>query len=594
MQLHQQQTIDYFRRCYRADSYDLSLSNIDKIRNDRRLFIDDEDVLACGELPRLPVVKAPAASMQEQADTYRKERRLIYACLMVKGELEIASGFAKQRKIHSPLFYFPATLVTDEDLYVEIDNSDIRVNTPLLRLLLKADVDTAVTDSFPALEWPVNHKQMTLISRWLREYTLVADIEELARWPSLSLGEHSGVKTDGDAPLRIRASCCVLLAERSRGSRGVLHELNALLASPSLSAPLQGILGAEGGAAVNGRSQPELLPGLLSAAQKSSLENAAKYPLSLISGPPGTGKSFTIAAIAIDRMLQGESVLIVSKTDQAIDVIGEKLKSEFGLSTGYVHASNQSFLKTMKVYLDALLKEGVSEKGAVGDLAAKLKNTHSNLSSLEKTFTRSLWAVKQAGNASAPWYKRQLGTVYRAVKDDDVLWSSQREIGQVQDDFEADAINYINACRSAQLKAVLNKHRDVLVSFHQGLRARSSKQQAQRFAATDFDVVLKALPIWLVSVDEINRVLPFTQGLFDVLIVDESTQCDIASSLPALQRAKRAVVVGDSKQLRHVSFLSRAKQAQLWAKAGLPGDARDGYSYRDQSLLDFVSDAIAT
>ena len=99
MQPVHKKMIDYFRHCYRADSYDLSLSNIDKIRSDRRLLIVDEDVLACGELPRLPLVNTTAMTMLEQADTYRKERRLIYGCLMLKGELQVSSGFAKSRKI---------------------------------------------------------------------------------------------------------------------------------------------------------------------------------------------------------------------------------------------------------------------------------------------------------------------------------------------------------------------------------------------------------------------------------------------------------------------------------------------------------------
>lgn len=592
-QQHQQQQIDYFRRCYRADSYDLSISNIDKIRSDRRLFFADEDVLACGVLPRLPVADDIGLGLQAQADTYRKERLLIYGCLMIKGELEAVSGFGKQRQLYSPLMYFPASLISDDDLYLHIDRADLRINTPLLRLLLKTDVDAAVTDSFPAIAWPITREAITHIGRWLREYTVVLNIEELARWPMLTAGPESVEGAKADVAMRIVSSCCLLLADRSRGSRGVLHELNELLLEASLSAPLQALLSGQIAAPVHGVSQADLLPGLLSAAQQSSLENAATYPLSLISGPPGTGKSFTIAAIAIDRMLQGESVLIVSKSDQAMDVIDEKLKSEFGLRAGYVHGADQSFLKTMKAYLDTLLKEGVAEHGAVKNLSVRLKKTQSDLLALEAKFIRLLWAVKHTDGSSA-WYHQWVAKAFIAVNGLEALWSSQDEIGQKQDQFERHAEDYINAYRASKLKAILHEHRDVLVKFHQGLRSRSSKHLQERFQKTDFAVVLEAFPVWLVSLDEINKVLPFTCSLFDVVIVDESTQCDIASALPALQRAKRAVVVGDAKQLRHVSFLSRAKQGMLWQKAGLPDPVEDGFSYRDQSLMDFISDAIPT
>jgi superfamily I DNA and/or RNA helicase len=104
--------------------------------------------------------------------------------------------------------------------------------------------------------------------------------------------------------------------------------------------------------------------------------------------------------------------------------------------------------------------------------------------------------------------------------------------------------------------------------------------------------VLEAFPIWLVTADELSQSLPLIESMFDLVIFDESTQCDIASALPALHRAKRAVVVGDDKQLRHVSFLSKSKQAELWKQSGFADSTLVKYSYRDQSLLDVVSDSL--
>ena len=132
--------IEYFRRCYRADSYDLSIWNTKKIRKDRKLYISEDDVLASGALPRLPIVGDTAASLMEQADTYRKERLLIYGCLMVTGVSSMASVFSSQRTLCSPLIYFPAKILQDDDLYLEIDGLDLRVNLPVLRQLLQPDL----------------------------------------------------------------------------------------------------------------------------------------------------------------------------------------------------------------------------------------------------------------------------------------------------------------------------------------------------------------------------------------------------------------------------------------------------------------------
>jgi len=48
--------------------------------------------------------------------------------------------------------------------------------------------------------------------------------------------------------------------------------------------------------------------------------------LTLAIGPPGTGKSFTIAALAVELMSQGKSVLIASKNNQAGNVVADKIE----------------------------------------------------------------------------------------------------------------------------------------------------------------------------------------------------------------------------------------------------------------------------
>jgi superfamily I DNA and/or RNA helicase len=73
---------------------------------------------------------------------------------------------------------------------------------------------------------------------------------------------------------------------------------------------------------------------------------------------------------------------------------------------------------------------------------------------------------------------------------------------------------------------------------------------------------------------------------------DIANECDVASSLPILQRAKRAVIVGDPHQLRHLSFLSSHRQQVLQQKHGLEPESGDRFDYRKKSILDLVSETL--
>ena len=53
---------------------------------------------------------------------------------------------------------------------------------------------------------------------------------------------------------------------------------------------------------------------------------------------------------------------------------------------------------------------------------------------------------------------------------------------------------------------------------------------------------------------------------FAYVIIDEASQCDIASIIPLLFRAKRAVIIGDPKQLQHISQLSSKQDLALLNK----------------------------
>ena len=101
-----------------------------------------------------------------------------------------------------------------------------------------------------------------------------------------------------------------------------------------------------------------------------------------------------------------------------------------------------------------------------------------------------------------------------------------------------------------------------------------------------FKQVSHLLPCWAVTSLSAKGKLAFEPGDFDIVVFDEASQCDIASALPLLYRAKTAVIIGDPQQLSHISGLRRGQDQQLLDKFDLISDYPQwGYSYNSLFAL---------
>ena len=90
----------------------------------------------------------------------------------------------------------------------------------------------------------------------------------------------------------------------------------------------------------------------------------------------------------------------------------------------------------------------------------------------------------------------------------------------------------------------------------------------------------KYLQCWAVTSLSVKTRVPFNPGMFDYVIIDEASQCDIASIIPLLYRAKHAVIIGDPKQLSHIAELSKQQDLTLIQKYNIP----PAWSYSQTSL----------
>ena len=82
-----------------------------------------------------------------------------------------------------------------------------------------------------------------------------------------------------------------------------------------------------------------------------------------------------------------------------------------------------------------------------------------------------------------------------------------------------------------------------------------------------------------------KNAFPLTSELFDMVIIDEASQCDVASAIPLIMRAKQLVVIGDPMQLRHISAVKTDEENEIRQHLGLA--ASPYLQYAECSLWDY-------
>lgn len=100
------------------------------------------------------------------------------------------------------------------------------------------------------------------------------------------------------------------------------------------------------------------------------------------------------------------------------------------------------------------------------------------------------------------------------------------------------------------------------------LRSGRSARRTQ-LSRLDDHRLTRALPLWVGTLADVDDLLPPVSGLFDLVILDEASSIDQPLAATALLRGRRAVIAGDPKQLRQVSFVADAQQGDVVKAHGL-------------------------
>ena len=584
--------LSHYRDCYKEDSADLNLWNLNKLKKEDRLVLEGRDDLGSGFLPRLPIPAEFAEQMMKRVEVYQRERVLLYARFILVGNLEVRGEL---KHVVTPILFNEAIIEKDQDdYYFSLNDAQPDINESLTQLLIPQ------VNKLTSIDETADIQSAYFWTSLLKESPIALNLFELLNYPELADSDEIKKALKSKIPTLLPASMLVFV-ERSNSSRGVLHELEEIIESDKLSPPINGLIDTVKPSIKNKNLKYDYLPGLLSAAQKKVISIAANINLGCVSGPPGTGKSYTIAAIAAEHMARGESVLIVANNNPALDVIADKLDENFGLSDVSIRAGQKEFLKKLKDYIADLLAGYLADEHDNSVfIESELNKLNTSLNELELRFSqfcqRAIIRGKRLKNLEEKEIKwltnLYIRFVRRGIQKLAKQWSSLEQINTQQIKREKLASSYLSALKNKNLKALIDTQRKSLNAFNQAIRSRTSKRQFELFDNIEYEALLSAFPVWLVSLNTLYRVLPLKAEMFDLVIIDEATQCNISSCLPALYRAKRAIIVGDTKQLRHYSFLAKNKEAQLMSKNNVSFSDKGVMSYRDNSILDLTLNAL--
>jgi len=450
---------------------------------------------------------------------------------------------------------------------------------------------------------------------------------------------------------------------------------------------------------------PLLEPIPLNLEQKTAINAAMQNKLTVVTGPPGTGKSQLITNLIINAIWQDKTVLFASKNNRAVDVVDSRVnaisKRPVMIRTGshkYQHRLSESLISLLnsspsendrtefeicKQRYDEITVEQAENNANINkyinlrnqtDMADikfqdlkektselyikelrkihqdKLILTEKRLSTLFKSLDPDMQtAIDKITNIFNSKNKisqinqiiidirKSNPVVFKSLKDGDIneikvsIKLIQKAISNIDyiHDFEKKykllikaksfesltknditlqerlvkisgrlwdlSVKLMPDTLSLENRNTINRYKSLLEMTTKGQvdiyneLGKEAYFQYKKLAAES----IRFLPAWSVTSLSARGKIPFEAGMFDLIIFDEASQCDIASALPLLYRARQAVIIGDPKQLKHISNISMKEDMKLLKKNGLFID-KPNWAYSINSLFDLAVGTVGT
>lgn len=151
------------------------------------------------------------------------------------------------------------------------------------------------------------------------------------------------------------------------------------------------------------------------------------------------------------------------------------------------------------------------------------------------------------------------------------------EIMNEKKEYNTQVRNYIRnrIAKSANEYRSQKKYRSALESIAWKLsKTKKAYKTFDRLKSDpfNFEAMSAVTPIWMMGLDDASRILPLQSNLFDYVIIDEASQCNISYTLPVMYRAKHAILFGDTLQMRDttIAFKSNNQLMALARKHRIP------------------------
>lgn len=372
-----------------------------------------------------------------------------------------------------------------------------------------------------------------------------------------------------------------------------------------------------------GEFRDVVAPGPLNESQEAVVASAMTRRLTVATGPPGTGKTALVAALCATTAVVGQTILVASTNNQAVDGVQDKANV---IAPGLlVRTGSRKITETEPARLTKLLAGNGPPKADEGLAKGRLRLQRENIARLRsvldshRDIEADLYAVQQTmlrltraidGNRSvldvleaddrvlgktAKFARRSLrrwpfGTLSR--------WRMARRMraGDIADRqslcelFETELDRRELEARLATLpdpaqswtelkelvdaraesstlltEAVMNRY---IASGREAIERRIGQRRQNKSTWEGFRRLLRHLPGWAITGHSSTDLQP-QPGLFDLVVIDEAAQCSTPVVLALLMRAKRALIIGDPNQIQPVTPLSPEEDDSIRRSFGL-------------------------
>lgn len=367
--------------------------------------------------------------------------------------------------------------------------------------------------------------------------------------------------------------------------------------------------------------------------QYQAVKNALNSQISIIEGPPGTGKTQTILNIIANLIIQGKNIAVVSNNNEATQNVFEKLKNynldflcatlgkidnkqnfinnqpqlpqnfdtfkDSTISSNIINQLNKDmqeiFILQNKLAKDKELLEEfktqnkhtnflntIQNKKFLNFSAKKILKVKIYLEELEHiSFFHKIKIILLDHIANFSFFKNTKEVILQTLES----YFYTNSINELETNIQASKNKLVQLDYENKIKNLQNSSIKFLKNYLASKYQNKRKVFTLEDLNTNADEFLKQYPIVFSTTHSIINSLNMKDNLFDYIIIDESSQVDIVTGALALSIAKNAVIVGDKKQLSYIVDSKIIKKVENLNKQF---NIKEEYNYLTHSFLDSV------